>query len=242
MWLLASGEGKGEGIGNREQGSGNGERCNGGTGDGERWTERHSFGARGSCLRTNQNVPPTERPKESHICRDEAATDMGHPHLFVDEWVWVSGWSYEEFVMSDTSSRNPSWAGQMLADALLRTVAGATATFRMAGTNSNSDQTQLGLVATNFVEAAVSPVVMRKLRPDWKEGGQSRWELLVSATGVQSAVDTLDLPSTESLFSLSVAVTVAGQDYLIESVAANEAVGQVYLYRLLVREAGTKAV
>jgi hypothetical protein len=144
--------------------------------------------------------------------------------------------------MSDTSSRNPSWAGQMLADALLRTVAGATATFRMAGANSNSDQTQLGLVATNFVEAAVSPVVMRRLRPDWKEGGQSKWELLVSATGVQSAVDTLDLPSTESLFSLSVAVTVAGQDYLIESVAANEAVGQVYLYRLLVREAGTKAV
>jgi hypothetical protein len=144
--------------------------------------------------------------------------------------------------MSDTSSRNPSWAGQMLADALLRTVAGATATFRMAGTNSNSDQTQLGLVATNFVEVAVSPVVMRKLRPDWKEGGQSRWELLVSATGVQSAVDTLDLPSTESLFSLSVAVTVTGVDYLIESVAANEVVGQVYLYRLLVREAGFKAV
>ena len=38
------------------------------------------------------------------------------------------------------------------------------------------------------------------------------------------------------------AVTVAGQDYLIESIAANEAVGPVYLYRLLVREAGTQAV
>ena len=31
--------------------------------------------------------------------------------------------------MSDTSSRNPTGAAQMLADALLRTVAGATATF-----------------------------------------------------------------------------------------------------------------
>ena len=73
--------------------------------------------------------------------------------------------------MSDTASRNPTFAAQMLADALLRTVAGATATFRVAGTNSNSDQSQLGLVATNFAEVAVSPVVIRKLRPSWNEGG-----------------------------------------------------------------------
>ena len=34
--------------------------------------------------------------------------------------------------MSDTASRNPAFAAQMLADALLRTVAGTTATFRVA--------------------------------------------------------------------------------------------------------------
>ena len=144
--------------------------------------------------------------------------------------------------MSDTASRNPTGAAQMLADALLRTVAGATATLRVAGTNSNTDQSQLGLAATNFVEVAVSPVVMRKLRPDWQEGGQSKWELLVSASGLEAQVNALDLASAESLFGMMVAVTVAGQDYLIESVAANEAIGQVYLYRLLVREAGTQAV
>ena len=144
--------------------------------------------------------------------------------------------------MSDTASRNPTFAAQMLADALLRTVAGATATFRVAGTNSNSDQSQLGLVATNFAEVAVSPVVIRKLRPSWNEGGQSKWELLVSATGLEAQVNALDLASVESLFQMTVAVTVAGQDYLIESFAANEAVGQVYLYRLLVREAGMEAV
>jgi hypothetical protein len=144
--------------------------------------------------------------------------------------------------MSDTASRNPTFAAQMLADALLRTVAGATATFRVAGTNSNSDQSQLGLVATNFAEVAVSPVVIRKLRPSWNEGGQSKWELLVSATGLEAQVNALDLASVESLFQMTVAVTVAGQDYLIESIAANEAVGQVYLYRLLVREAGMEAV
>jgi hypothetical protein len=144
--------------------------------------------------------------------------------------------------MSDTASRNPTFAAQMLADALLRTVAGATATFRVAGTNSNSDQSQVGLVATNFAEVAVSPVVMRKLRPSWNEGGQSKWELLVSATGLEAQVNALDLASVESLFQMTLAVTVAGQDYLIESIAANEAVGTVYLYRLLVREAGLEAV
>jgi len=144
--------------------------------------------------------------------------------------------------MSDTASRNPTFAAQMLADALLRTVAGATATLRVSATNANSDQSQLGLVATSFAEVTVSPVVIRKLRPSWDEGGESKWELLVSATGVESQVNALDLASVESLFQMTLAVTVGGQDYLIESVAANEALGQVYVYRLLVREAGVEAV
>ncbi len=126
----------------------------------------------------------------------------------------------------------------MLTDALLRTVAGATATLRVTGTNANSDQSQLGLVATTFAEVAVSPVVMRKLRPTWQEGGESKWELLVSATGLSSAVDAVDVTSVESLFALALVITVAGQDYMIESVAANEAMGAVYLYRLMLRESG----
>jgi hypothetical protein len=40
---------------------------------------------------------------------------------------------------------------------------------------------------------------------------------------------------------MTLAVTVAGQDYLIESIASNEAFGQVYLYRLLLREARAAA-
>jgi hypothetical protein len=130
----------------------------------------------------------------------------------------------------------------MLADALLRTVAGATAIFRVTGTNANTDQSQLGLVATNFAEIAIAPVVLRKLRPGWVEGGESKWELLVSATGLEAQVNALNLASVESLFQMTLAVGVAGQDYRIESIAANEAVGTVYLYRLLVREAGVEAV
>ena len=144
--------------------------------------------------------------------------------------------------MSDTAPRNPTGAPQMLADALLRSVSGTTALLRMTNTSTDTSMSEVGLVATAFVEISVSPVLMRKLRPTWQEGGESKWELLVSATSVEQQVSALDLGSVQSLFSLTLAVTVAGQDYLIESISSNEAFGQVYLYRLLLREARPQAV
>lgn len=144
--------------------------------------------------------------------------------------------------MSDTEPRNPRGAPQMLADALLRSAAGATALLRVTGSNTDTGMSELGLLATTFAEVPVSPALMRKLRPSWQEGGESKWELLVSATGVAQQVNALDLVSAQALFAMTLAVTVAGQDYLIESIAANEAFGQVYLYRLLLREARQQAV
>jgi hypothetical protein len=144
--------------------------------------------------------------------------------------------------MSDTSPRNPVGAPQMLADALLRSVSGASALLRVTGTTMDSSQAELGIVATTFVDVVVSPVVLRKLRPSWQEGGESKWELLVSATSVEQQVSALDLESAQALFAQTLVVTVAGQDYLVESIAANEAFGQVYLYRLLMREARQQAV
>jgi hypothetical protein len=144
--------------------------------------------------------------------------------------------------MSDTAPRNSSGAPQMLADALLRSVAGTTAQLRVTGTNTDTNMSELGLVATTFAEIVVSPVVMRKLRPMWQQDGGSKWELLVSASAVEQQVRALDLTSAQSLFAMTLAVTVADQDYLIESVASNEAFGQVYLYRLLLREARQQAV
>jgi hypothetical protein len=55
-------------------------------------------------------------------------------------------------------------------------------------------------------------------------------------------VNAQGLPSAQSLFAMTLAVTVGEKDYLIESIAANEAFGQVYLYRLLLREARQQAV
>ena len=130
----------------------------------------------------------------------------------------------------------------MLADALLRSVAGTTALLRVTGMNTDTNMSELGLVSTAFAEVTISPVLMRRLRPTWQENGESKWELLVSATGVEQQVSALDLPSAQSLFAMTLTVTLAGQDYLIQSIASNEAFGQVYLYRLLLREARQQAV
>ena len=138
--------------------------------------------------------------------------------------------------MSDTSPRNPTAAQQMLADALLRSVGGASAQLVVTNTSTDNAMSEMGLVATGFGSVIVSPIVMRKMRPTWQEGNESKWELLVSATSVEEQVGALDLASAQSLFAMTLSVIVAEQSYLIESIAANEAFGEVYLYRLLLRE------
>ena len=144
--------------------------------------------------------------------------------------------------MSDTAPRNSVGAPQMLADALLRSVGGTSALLRVAGPSAESNMSEVGLVATTFAEVVISPVVMRRLKPTWREGDESQWELFVSATSVEQQVSSLNLASAQSLFAMTLAVTVAGQDYLIESIASNQAFGQVYLYRLLLRDARQQAV
>ena len=130
----------------------------------------------------------------------------------------------------------------MLADALLRSVGGTSAQLRVSATSTDGSMSEVGLVANQFAAVVLSPVAMRKLRPRYQEGGQSQWELLISASSVEQQVSALELGDAQSLFAMTLTVTVAEQDYLIESVASNEAFGQVYLYRLLLRETGQKCV
>jgi len=144
--------------------------------------------------------------------------------------------------MSDTEPRNPTGIAQLLADSLLRSVAGTTALLRVAGSNPDTNMSELGLVTTTFSNVVLSPVVLRKLRPGWQQNDESRWELLISATSVSLQLSALDLSSAQALFSMTFAVTVGGQDYLIVSVASNEALGQTYLYRLLLRVARKQAM
>jgi hypothetical protein len=144
--------------------------------------------------------------------------------------------------MTDTAARNPTGSARMMADALLRSMTGTTALLRVTGANTDTNMLELGLAATPFADVVVSPVVMRKLRPSWQEGGESKWELIVSATSVEQQVNALSLATAQSLFAMTLSVTVAEQDYLIESIASNEAFGQIYVYRLLLREARQQSV
>ena len=73
----------------------------------------------------------------------------------------------------------------------------------------------------------------------------NRQPLLLLASFVvllEQQVSALSLASAQALFAMTLAVTVAGQDHLIESIAFNEAFGQIYLYRLLLREARQQAI
>lgn len=144
--------------------------------------------------------------------------------------------------MSDTAPRNASTAPRLMADALLRTAGGTTALLRVTPVSNDGAMGEVGLVASTFAEVVLSPVVMRRLQPGWQEGGESTWELLVSATSVEQQVLALDVASAQAIFAMAMAVTVAGQDYLIDSIAANEAFGQTYIYRLRLREAGPQGL
>src|ERR1700741_3684769 len=111
--------------------------------------------------------------------------------------------------MSDTAPRNPTGAPQMLADALLRSAGGTRAHLRVSATSTDGSMSEVGLVANQFAEVVLSPVVMRKLRPRYQEGGQSQWELLISASSVEQQVSALDLDSAQSLFTMTLTATVA---------------------------------
>ena len=138
--------------------------------------------------------------------------------------------------MSHTSSGVTASAPRAIADALLRTLSGCNAYFRVTNVNCDSSRSELGLQSTSFVDIPVGPVALRRLKPGWQTDGCTQWELLVSASGVHRQVNTLQIESAQSLFELTKGVVIAGQSYLIESFTANEACGEVYLYRMLLRE------
>jgi hypothetical protein len=65
--------------------------------------------------------------------------------------------------MSDTAARNPVGAPQMLADALLRSLAGTTALLRVTGTNTDTNMSELGLVSTTFAEVVLTCIMHEEL-------------------------------------------------------------------------------
>jgi len=124
-----------------------------------------------------------------------------------------------------------------MADALLRSAGGTTASLLVTpAIGDGSDAGQVGANAPNFQRMPLSPVIFRRVRATMKDGQLPDYELLVSATAVAQQVSTLQLASADALFDSAAGVLVNGAQFVIEARSASEALGQVYLYRLLLRE------
>jgi len=139
--------------------------------------------------------------------------------------------------MADLSTQNPTSYSLQMATALLRANGGTTANLLMPpATGDAADTGQLGIDAPNFQSLPLSPAVFRKLRATMKEGDATKYELLIAAAAVQAAVGDLQLSSADTLFAMAAGVVIDGKLFLIEAKAVSEHLGEVYIYRLLLRE------
>lgn len=140
--------------------------------------------------------------------------------------------------MADLSVQNPSSRALRLAAALLRASGGATASLQVPPlTGDATDAGQLGVNQPNFLQLPLSPAVFRKVRISLTEGQPEKYELLISAEAVAAQVSQLQLTSAQVLFAMATGVVVSGKLFLIEAIAASDVQGEIYLYRLLLREA-----
>lgn len=141
----------------------------------------------------------------------------------------------------DVSVRKSTQASQRAADALLRSLGGASVLLRLPANPCPTDGDQLGLGTGTYQDLPLSPAVFRRTRAAMHAGTESGWELLLSASAVDAQVSASQLDSAEELFAEAVSLLVGTKTFLIEAISASEVFGQVYLYRLLLREALPKA-
>ncbi len=99
------------------------------------------------------------------------------------------------------------------------------------------DAAQIGITPQTYQQLPLSPAIFRKLRTPLSEGEPEKYELMVSASAIEAQVGALELTSADALFAQAAGVSVNGKLFLIEAVAAPEAFGQAYLYRMQLREA-----
>lgn len=139
---------------------------------------------------------------------------------------------------ADLSVRNPNQSPLLIADALLRASGGMVVSLLVAPlTTDSTDAGQVGVNSPNFQQLPLSPATFRKIRVAMQEDQLSQYELLISASAVQQQVSALQLASADALFDTAAGVEINGTQFVIESRSVSEALGQVYLYRLFVREA-----
>lgn len=141
---------------------------------------------------------------------------------------------------AEITTLNPDSHALRMADALLRCNGGTAAYLQMpVQPGDAADAGQLGIDVPGFQQMPLSPVVFRRLRATMREGWPAKCELLISGSAVQAAVGEMQVASAELLFQMAAGVVVAGELFLIESVAISECMGSAYIYRLLLRESAS---
>ncbi|MDR3746165.1 MAG: hypothetical protein P4K80_08560 [Acidobacteriaceae bacterium] len=131
---------------------------------------------------------------------------------------------------------NATGAATRAADVLLRTVGGRTVMLRVPTPAVPADVTeQLGIATPTFQDLALGPVAFRKARATVANDKAAKWELLVSASAVESLVGSLTYASASVLFATAYGVLC--DDELLEIVSATQeqVFGQPYVYRLVLR-------
>lgn len=97
------------------------------------------------------------------------------------------------------------------------------------------------MAANAYQDLVLSPAVFRRVRAAMTEGEECAWELLVSASAVMNQVSAMQMQSAETLFEQALAVMVGERSFVLRAVSSSEMFGQMYMYRLLLRESSPKA-
>jgi hypothetical protein len=113
---------------------------------------------------------------------------------------------------------------------------GRTVMLRMPAPAVPADVTeQLGIATPMFQDLPLRPVVYRKARATVAEGKAAKWEMLVSASVIESLVGSLTYASASVLFAAAYGVLSDDELLEIDSATEEQVFGQPYVYRLVLR-------
>jgi len=128
---------------------------------------------------------------------------------------------------------NTATGAMRMADALLESLGGTSVALRYPVTaQAGQDAEQLGLAAPAFEDVALAPAAFRRLHAQIETDGTAVYELLVSASAVNTQMALLGLSSVADLFAAGLGIVVRGTLLAVLGVTSSEAFGQAYLYRI----------
>ncbi len=127
-------------------------------------------------------------------------------------------------------------AAARTADVLLRIAGGRSVMLRVPAPATPGDPSeQLGLATPQFQDVPLAPAVFRKARAVATVGKAPRWELLVSASAVVRLAGSQAFASASALFAAAYGIVCDDVLFEIISCTEEQAFGQPYVYRLILR-------